>query len=74
MLGLSRSRFYALIKVGIFPRPVYPLFKWIAVYPDFMQRQCVDARRSGIGINGQIVQFRPFTFKTSGSARPKKRR
>lgn len=57
MVGLSRSRFYALVKAGTFPPPVYPMLVYRAVYPPFLQRVCLDVRRNGRGVNGQPVRF-----------------
>ena len=57
-VGLSRSRFYALIGTGTFPRPVYLLRTRRPVYTPELQRACLEARRSGLGaVNGQPVVF-----------------
>jgi len=55
MVGLSKSRFYALMEAGVFPRPVQngkrPAF-------DFdLQARCLDIRRTGIGANKEAVLF-----------------
>jgi hypothetical protein len=58
MVGLSRSRFYALVKEGVFPPPLFEMFKHRAVYVRVHQQLCLQVRRSGRGINGKFVRFR----------------
>jgi predicted DNA-binding transcriptional regulator AlpA len=58
MVGLSRSRFYALVREGFFPKPVYELLAWRAVYIEAMQRVCIQVRREGRGNNGRTMRFR----------------
>jgi predicted DNA-binding transcriptional regulator AlpA len=59
MVGLSRSRFYSLVKAGVFPRPVYKMLDWhAAVYIEHMQMQCMQVRQTRIGINGRSLHFR----------------
>ena len=57
VLGLSKSRFYALIQAGIFPRPAYNEFCKRPVFDADLQNKCLEVRRSGIGCNGQPVLF-----------------
>ena len=57
MVGLSRARFYQLIKAGVFPPPVYDLKTRRPYFTDHQQRICVDVRRKNIGINGQPILF-----------------
>ena len=58
LVGLSRSRFYELVRAGVFPPPVYEMFAYRAVYIRPLQRLCLHVRRKKIGINGQPVRFR----------------
>ena len=57
LVGLSKSRFHALVRAGVFPKPVVhsPCKR-----PGFdleLQGQCVEIRQTGIGLNGQPVLF-----------------
>lgn len=75
MVGLSRSRFYQLMKAGVFPPPVYGMFDRRAHYVEAMQRVCLQVRRQNCGINGQPVFF--YAHRIGGtspsSARPQKK-
>ncbi len=67
MVGLSKSRFYALMEAGVFPRPVQngkrPAF-------DFdLQAQCLSIKKTGIGANGQPVLFNRKHKKNGPKAR-----
>lgn len=56
-VGLSRSRFYDLVKAGIFPSPVYCVR---TRRPMFLTEQQVDVlrvRATNIGCNGGYVMF-----------------
>ena len=57
MVGLSRSRFHALIQAGIFPRPARNESCKRPVFDQDLQQKCLDIRRTGIGANGQPVLF-----------------
>ena len=56
-LGMSKARFYQHLKEGIFPPPVYCIRKKRPLYPENLQQQCMDIRRTGIGYNGVPVIF-----------------
>jgi len=56
-LGLSRARFYQLLKEGIFPQPVYDVRTRRPLYDSKLQELCRQIRQSGIGNNGQYVLF-----------------
>jgi hypothetical protein len=75
MVGLSRSRFYALVKKGIFPAPVYEMLRYRAVYLPQMQNFCLEVRRRCCGLNGQPVRFRdrrcPSTFSQVSTTKVK---
>lgn len=56
-LGLSRARFYELQKMGVFPAPLYCIHTKRPFYPLYLQQECVEIRKTGIGRNGQPVLF-----------------
>lgn len=62
MVQLSRPRFYELINQGVFPAPVYLVTNHRPVYDAELQEVCLDVRRRGVGVNGQVVLF--YTRKT----------
>jgi Prophage CP4-57 regulatory protein (AlpA) len=65
MVGLSRARFYQLMRAGIFPEPIYQGGR--PVYTAEMQAVCLEVRKKNLGINGQPVLFyarRPKTTPT----------
>jgi hypothetical protein len=57
MLGLSKSRFYALIQSGIFPQPVRHESCKRPVFDADLQQKCMEIRQTGIGHNGEPVLF-----------------
>lgn len=57
MLDLSKSRFFALVKAGSFPRAVQIESCKRPVYDQESQQKCLDIRRTGIGANGAPVLF-----------------
>ena len=57
MLGLSKSRFYALVQAGIFPQPVRHQSCKRPVFDADLQQKCLDIRQTGIGLNGNPVLF-----------------
>jgi len=63
-VGLSRDRFYDLIRSGIFPPPLYRLDTRRPFYPHELQEICLSVRRTGKGFNGQ-----PVIFNQTASAR-----
>src|SRR4051812_38909024 len=56
-VGLSRSQFYAYIKRGVFPWPLYSLATKRPFYTATMQEDILEARQTGIGCNGEFVLF-----------------
>jgi len=56
-VGLSRSRFHQLIRSGFFELPSRHPVSGRPYYDPEQQRRCTEARRSCLGINGQIVIF-----------------
>jgi len=69
MVGLSKSRFYALIQSGIFPTPVRHAACKRPIFDLESQQKCLDIRRTGIGANGQPVLFNRKRKTTSKKAR-----
>ena len=57
MVGLSKSRFYALIQSGVFPKPIREQSCKRPVYDLNLQNKCLEIRATGIGLNGQPVLF-----------------
>ena len=68
---LSRSRFYSLMRSGVFPQPIRNASNKRPVYDLDLQQKCLDIRRSGIGANGQPVLFNRKSKTTSKRQRPK---
>ena len=56
-VGLSRSRFYDLVKAGIFPAPVYCTRTRRPMFLTEQQADCLRAKTTNIGVNGQYVLF-----------------
>lgn len=57
LLKLSRSRFYDLMRTGIFPRPVRIPSSNRPIFDQELQQRCLEIRRTGVGYNGQPVLF-----------------
>lgn len=55
MLGISKSRYYALQKKGIFPAPQRAGNR--PVFDQQLVEQCVGVVRSRVGLNGEPVLF-----------------
>jgi hypothetical protein len=68
MVGLSRARFYQLVRGGVFPQPVYD--KGRPVYTDEMQQVCLEVRKKNRGVNGEPVLF----YARRWSAEPARRK
>lgn len=66
---LSRSRFFALIQSGVFPKPVRTESCKRPVYDLELQQKCLDIRRTGIGLTGPVLFNRKN--KTTKKSRPK---
>jgi hypothetical protein len=69
LLGLSRSRFYQLLKQGVFPHPLYDIATKRPFYPQHLQKRCLEIRNTGIGDNSQRILF--YTQRKKGSPNPK---
>lgn len=71
MVGLSRQRFNALMREGVFPSPVYCLATRRPMYVEEQQQVCLEVRRRHMGVNGRVVMFYPR--RPSPPATPKRR-
>ena len=74
MVGLSRARFYQLVKAGVFPPPVYDVRTKRPFYTCDQQKISLAVRKMNLGINGQPILFysrrkAPFPKKTKSSTR-----
>jgi hypothetical protein len=69
---LSRSRFYDLIEVGVFPKPVNHPSSKRPMYDREMREKCLEIRETGIGLNGQPVLFNRKPKKGSPPLQRKK--
>src|ERR1035437_2145497 len=56
-VGLCRSQFYAYVRRGVFPWPVYSIVTKRPYYTAESQEDIVEARQTGIGCNGEFVLF-----------------
>jgi len=57
MVGLSRARFYQLMKAGVFPVPSMDEAKKRPFYDQEAQKVCLEVRRKNCGVNGQVILF-----------------
>jgi hypothetical protein len=63
---LSRSRFHALVRDGVFPRPVLKEPSKRPYYTAELAQRCLEIRTTGIGQHGEIVLFnRPATKRAA---------
>ncbi|MFC1635684.1 helix-turn-helix transcriptional regulator [Planctomycetota bacterium] len=71
-LGLSRPRFYQLLKLGVFPPPVYCPYTKRPFYPLELQNGCLHIRETGIGRNGKPILFYSPRKKNNGKGAQKR--
>jgi hypothetical protein len=57
MVGLSRGRFYQLMRKGVFPSPVYDVRSRRPYFTDEQQRVCLEVRKMNCGVNGRPILF-----------------
>jgi predicted DNA-binding transcriptional regulator AlpA len=63
---LSRSRFHALVREGVFPKPVSGGNGKRPYYTQELIERCLEIRRTGIALSGAIVLFnRPAKRKAT---------
>lgn len=65
---LSRSRFYDLMGVGVFPKPALHPSSKRPMFDRNLQEACLEIRQTGIGANGLPVLF---NRKPTKRAQPK---
>ena len=77
-VGLSRARFYQLMKAGVFPLPLYDVSTRRPFYDEEAQKVCLEVKRRNCGINGKPILFyarrggeQAPTKKQKVSSRPK---
>lgn len=69
-VGLSRARFYELVRRGVFPGPEYDIIPRRPLYTRYAYQACVRIRKTGIGADGQPVLFNsPRKVKRAKSRR-----
>lgn len=56
-VGLSRARFYQLIRQGIFPQPLYSVRTRRPFFDKDLQEECIHIRQTGIGHNSEYILF-----------------
>ena len=77
-LGLSRARFYQLVRAGVFPYPIYDLRTRRPYFTVELQEICHQVRQTNVGYNGlPILFYSPRRTgdpmqKTSASAKKRK--
>ena len=69
LLGLSKTRFYALQKRGIFPEPLRTSSNRPA-FDQTLVQQCQEVVRSRVGINGEPVLFNAKKAPEPSQKRP----
>ena len=69
-LHLSRPRFYQLLKLDVFPPPVYCPYTKRPFYPLELQNRCLHIRDTGIGRNGKLTLF--YSRRRKNGQRPQK--
>ena len=57
MVGLSRARFYQLVREGIFPTPVYDVTTRRPFFTEEMQDICMGVKKRNCGANGKPILF-----------------
>ena len=68
MLGISKSRYYALQKKGIFPAPQRAGNR--PVFDQQLVEQCVGVIRTRVGLNGEPVLFNRKSIPEPSRNRP----
>ena len=70
MIGLSKSRFHALVRTGVFPKPIRHKSCKRPVFDLDSQQKCLEIRHTGIGNSGQPVLFN----RMRATRKPRKQR
>jgi hypothetical protein len=73
MVGLSRARFYQLLKAGVFPQPERDAGTGRPFFNEDLQKACLEVRRRNCGADGRPVLFYARRGPvTPAPARPRK--
>ncbi len=70
MVGLSRARFYQLMRAGTFPQPDRDSNTGRPRYSEEGQRLCLDVRRRNCGVDGKPVLFYARARPPAAPVRP----
>ena len=54
---ISRSRFYELMKAGVYPKPVQHPSSSRPLYALDLIEKCLQIKKTGVGMNGAFVTF-----------------
>lgn len=73
LVGLSRARFYQLMKEGVFPQPVYDVATRRPYFNQEMQQLCLEVRKRNCGMNGKPVLFYAARHPLGSQQRPLKK-
>jgi hypothetical protein len=57
MLQMSRSRYYQLVDSGFFPKPLIEKRSNRPYFDAALQKQILEARQTGIGVDGSYLLF-----------------
>ena len=74
MVGLSRSRLYQLLDSGFFPKPKYDERSNRPYFDAALQKQILESKQSGIGVDGSYMLFYSPRKKEGQSKKTKKNR
>jgi hypothetical protein len=72
-LNISSQRLYQLVKIGIFPPPVYCIWSKKPFYTFEIERVCLKIKKEGLGLNGKVTKFNTKRINTQTKARSVKR-
>ena len=73
MCQLSRSRFYELVRAGVFPQPVQNGCAKRPIYVRDQIEKCLEIRATGVGLNNTVIVFnrrRANRAAPAGAKRP----
>lgn len=73
MLLLSRSRYYQLVETGFLPKPLTDERSKRPYYNTELQQKCIEARQTGIGVDGSYLLFYAPRKSENASKSRKKR-
>ena len=73
LVGLSRARFYQLVKEGVFPPPSRNDETKRPFYNRAQQEKCLEVRKTNCGANGKATLFYAMRAAASPPSRPRSR-